>query len=386
MNKIEKNMAQTISELEKERADVLKAIDMQAQQMSSKHPADKIDDKKEHSLNDWLNAAEEVMPTQPRKRTNTANQKKQSQPVSKLKPNKASFFGVVIMLSLLLTVLGVLYIAYTSIHNELQKVLANNEKTMKQVESMQIAMTDLQKSVASGGQTATFTALQKKVSVLENEINLLKANATDPKGSVIPSSQGLKTPEKESSLNIVQLDRKLQTYTQEINQKLELIMQRLSIKPIESKKVPSVKQKPAELSINMPKEPQIVEPKVKPLNTPVVSLVKKLPEPTAPKISNHPIKHDSAEVKWLMSQPSNHYTMQLASMPERFLLKKIQNSKRYPDAKILPQIRDGKTQYILVTGSYANRKAADADARHYQATYKISPWVRKIKDLKAKIK
>jgi len=61
-------MAQTISELEKERAELLKAIESQAQQMSSSRPLGEKD-QKEHTLNDWLLAAEEVMPSTPKRPT-----------------------------------------------------------------------------------------------------------------------------------------------------------------------------------------------------------------------------------------------------------------------------------------------------------------------------
>ncbi len=132
-------MAQTISELEKERAELLKAIESQAQQMSSSRQS-RDTHTSEHTLNDWLNAAEEVMPSTPKRPTSSNNTQA---PKSK---NKASFFGVVIMLSLLLTILGVVYIAYTSIHNELQKVLAVKEDSMREVTLLKESVAELQKS------------------------------------------------------------------------------------------------------------------------------------------------------------------------------------------------------------------------------------------------
>jgi len=394
-------MAQTISELEKERAEVLKAIEMQAKQMSTKSSATSTSDAPEHSLNDWLNAAEEVMPTPPRKKSTNTQQKSQSQPVTKTKPNKASFFGVVIMLSLLLTVLGVIYIAYTSIHNELQKVLANNETAMKEIKAMQSTVAMLSKSVASGGQVEAFTELQKKVGALEIQLNELKAKqlaleshtvvavpATTKRSnkmmtSIIPQENTLSISEIDTAL-----DKRLKVYTQQINQKLELIMQHLQIQvPVKTLVIQAKKPKVAdEVSIAQPKVPQVTEPKVKPLNKPVVELVKKTSTPKPIQVPEQPKKSYTADVKWVMAQPDKSYTLQLASMPDKYSLKKIIASKHYPETKILPQTRNGgKKLYILVAGTYPSKKAADQAARHYQSAYKVSPWVRKIKDLKAKI-
>ncbi|MBD3755047.1 MAG: hypothetical protein IE937_05310, partial [Gammaproteobacteria bacterium] len=61
-------MAQTIADLEKERAELLKAIESQAQQISST----RADDAQGHSLSDWLNAAEEIMPNTTRTASKTA--------------------------------------------------------------------------------------------------------------------------------------------------------------------------------------------------------------------------------------------------------------------------------------------------------------------------
>ncbi|MEA3404531.1 MAG: hypothetical protein U9R28_02190, partial [Pseudomonadota bacterium] len=131
-------MAQTISELEKERAELLKAIENQAQHISTKRSSE--DDLDGHTLKDWLNAAEEVMPTRPvpgkSKSQDSVSSATTSNPKTASANGKASFFGVIILLSLLLTILGVLYIAYNTINKELQEVKEVKENS--QTETFQL--------------------------------------------------------------------------------------------------------------------------------------------------------------------------------------------------------------------------------------------------------
>lgn len=397
-------MAQTVSELEKERAQLLEAIESQAQTMSTKRSSN--EEAVEHTLNDWLNAAEEIMPAK-----KTARRQKSSATSSaplKSKNNKASFFGVIIMLSLLLTVLGVLYIAYTSIHNELQKVLEGNTAAMQEVKSIQDTVTRLEESVASGGQGDLFVSLQERVAQLESEISALKAQQVALESS---ASQKQTTKTSPNASNIAaalnvdpkklvtseELDRKLNNYTQQINEKLEKIMLRLSI-PAQAKAEPSSKMPetenaavssllpiPEQPTMELP-EPTVVAPSVKPLNQPVVRLVAESKQPKVPAAPAAPLKNYSPEVKWLMQEPSLNHTLQLASMSERSALQSMIDKKGLSGAKIIPQERNGKTQYVLISGSYADRKEAEAAARTYQSQHKISPWIRKIKDLSSKVK
>ncbi|MDX1796554.1 MAG: hypothetical protein R3219_07495, partial [Hydrogenovibrio sp.] len=170
-------MAQTISELEKERAELLKAIEDQAQSMSSSR-AGGPDSTPEHTLKDWLNAAEEVMPNRPRNRTNPEPQP-QAKPET-AKNNRASFFGVIIMLSLLLTILGVVYIAYTSIHNELKSVMAIKDSSSQDIQQLKASIAKLEKATAANGKGELFTQLQNRVASIETEIKQLKQSMAVP--------------------------------------------------------------------------------------------------------------------------------------------------------------------------------------------------------------
>ncbi|MBD3611603.1 MAG: SPOR domain-containing protein [Hydrogenovibrio crunogenus] len=382
-------MAQTISELEKERAELLKAIESQAQQMSSSRPLGEKD-QKEHTLNDWLHAAEEVMPSTPKRPT---QQSSAPQPTKKTKGNNASFFGVVIMLSLLLTILGVVYIAYTSIHNELQKVLAVKEDSMKEVKMLKETVSELQKSVASGGQGQLFTQLQKRVEALEAEITTLKAQQLTLDNKVVQQATSKNTatalPEELPS-NVVTtevLESKLKEYTQGIDHKLETILKYLNLSEedkAETAAKVSVFTKPED-DVTEPTIKEPTQPKVKPLDQPVVRLVQKVEKPTTPE-PKAPLENYTSDVKWLMEEPAFNYTLQLASMPERDSIEKMIEQKGLQGAKIIPLERKGEPYYVLLTGSYASRSEADKAARTYKTNFGISPWVRKIKDLSRKLK
>ncbi|MDQ7031998.1 MAG: hypothetical protein Q9M37_04675, partial [Desulfonauticus sp.] len=150
-------MSLTISELEAERAKILEEIENKAQKFSG-------DSKQVEppSLKSWLNAAEEVMPaskSEQKMRTNTKTQPNYQSQVLKPPRNKAPFFGVLIVLTLLLTLLGVLYIAYSNLHKELQRVLVANEQSSAQIQEIQTDMTTLQQSIATGGKVELFISL-----------------------------------------------------------------------------------------------------------------------------------------------------------------------------------------------------------------------------------
>lgn len=401
-------MAQTIKELEKERAEILDAIESQAQNMSQKGSPP------EHNLKDWLNAAEEIMPAKKSSRQKTPLES--SSPVRKKdKTSKSSFFGVIIMLSLLLTVLGVLYIAYTSIHNELQKVLAANAISQENVESIKETVVNLEKSIASGGQGELFKSLQAKVAHLEAEVNdlktqqiILKSSTDKITGEQIKVVSGvasqLKTSEDNLELNKLvtseELDRKLANHAQQINDKLEEIIQHLNILPatepvkqVQAVKVPKeTPPKEAFENISLPKAPKlkIQEPKIQEplgrLNQPAISLVQRSKPLVQPELPKPPLLISSPEIDWIINEPAVNFTLQLASMPSRAGIQKVKDQKGLVNAKIIPQERNGRTQYVLVLGSFTDRHAADVSAKNFQTEYKISPWVRRVQDLKARIK
>ena len=389
-------MSLTISELEAERAKILEEIENKAQKFSgdSQKP-------EQASLKSWLNAAEEVMPaTKSEKTMKTKAKSNYQSQVFKPPRNKVPFFGVLIILTLLLTLLGVLYIAYSSLHKELQNVLQAHEKSTVQMKALQEEMTVLQKSIATGGKVELFIALEDKIFSLEAQILALKKQVETP---VIASVNNIETP---SSSNIAVapitnsakpgdklvtesvLDKSLKRYTESlekrIDQKLEVILSYLTENQlVEGRNIFSADQEEVNTP-GIPKEPTV---KVPVIQQPLVQLVKPIQKPSTPKLAETsvPIKHYSADVKWLMSEPKMHYTLQLASMPEAHSLQQIINKHQLKEGRILPQTRKGITNYVLITGSFSDRALANELAKKIKTESGISPWVRKIKDLTSRI-
>lgn len=381
-------MAQTISELEKERAELLKVIESKAQNMSSSR-SDTTEGQPEHTLNDWLNAAEEVMPT--RSSRNTSSPQTASSP-ARSKPNKASFFGVIIMLSLFLTILGVVFIAYTNISSELQNALALNEETRKELAEVKQSLADIQAASAASGQGDLFVELQQKVVSLEAQLLALKSQQVQSSTNTnSPSENSMTQPVAIEQLpaNVVTtevLEQKLQEYTKGIDQKLETILSYLNNEKQSPVKLKSQSEPVKQAAVKVA-EPTVTEPeapKVKPMDQPVVRLVKKV---TPPKVAEptQPLENYTADVKWLVEEPAFNYTLQLASMSERNSVEKMIEQKNLQGARIIPLKRNGEPYYVLLTGSYESRSEADKAAQSYKANFGISPWVRKIKDLSNKL-
>lgn len=194
-------MSLTISELEEERAKILNEIESKAKKLSTSGSTED----ESLSLNDWLTAAEDVMPEKNQPNPTPKYSKKMIS-TSNIQ-NKTSFFGVVIMLTLFLTILGVIYIAYTSIHKELQNVLAVKEKHIEQMQQLQTDMQALQESVASGGKSALFSQLEAKVASLELQVTELKEQVISQKPTLATVSndsglenKGVKTNESASDI------------------------------------------------------------------------------------------------------------------------------------------------------------------------------------------
>ena len=390
-------MSLTISELEAERAKILEEIENKAQKFSgnTKKP-------EQASLKSWLNAAEEVMPATKPEKTMKAKSNYQSQ-VFKPPRNKVPFFGVFIVLTLLLTLLGVIYIAYSSLHKELQNVLQAHEKSTVQMKAIQDEMTVLQKSIATGGKVELFVSLEDKIFALEAQVSALKSQietqTTTPNNTVAnnmdiqPSSTAAvasmtnNLEQKDKLVTESVLDKSLKRYTESlekrIDQKLEAILSYLAEnKQAEGGEVFSVNKEVS--APTTPKEPAV---KVPVIQQPLVQFVKPIEKPTAPKLAETPapIKHYSTDVKWLMNEPKMHYTLQLASMPEAHSLQQIINKHQLKEVKILPQTRNDVTNYVLITGSFSNRILANELAKKIKSESGISPWVRKIKDLTSRI-
>ena len=293
-------MSLTISELEEQRAKILEEIESKAGKISTSNPSNDGTP----SLNDWLNAAETIMPERPKTTGQQMNQKSNysNKLLSKNKSNnKASFFGVVIMLTLFLTILGVLYIAYSSIHKELQNVLIVKDENVEQMKLLQADMKSLQQAVTTGGKTELFNELELKVIALQAEVNELKSIITNSSLNNVSlmtnNSEAIETDGSEPSpgLDISNkivteaiLDQKLKSYTKQlenkIDDKLEKILQHLTNNK-EVKNLPGLV-----VSDNIQEVDETETPTVETVKTPVVEepIVKLVSETTKPKAPEAP--------------------------------------------------------------------------------------------------
>ncbi|MDX1352554.1 MAG: SPOR domain-containing protein [Thiomicrorhabdus sp.] len=398
-------MSLTISELEEQRAKILEEIESKAGKISSSNPSSEGTP----SLNDWLNAAEKVMPEKPQNAHQQATHKTSysNKLLSNSKANnKTSFFGVVIMLTLFLTILGVLYIAYSSIHKELQNVLVIKDENVEQMKMLQADMKSLQQAVTSGGKTELFNELELKVIALQTEVNELKGiiakqsitgetnnqqNSNLAEVSPDVSSPVLKLIKDASSDKVVTeavLDQKLKSYTQQlenkIDRKLEKILQHLTSGKA-SENLPGLVTSPDDATQTEQETATVETVKTPTVEEPVLKVVNDIVKPQAPQAPAAPIVSASSDVTWLLAQPKAHYTLQLASMPSEEAVRKIIESKQLKETKVIPQTRNKATNYILVTGSFATRNEADALAKKIKSQFGISAWIRQVKDLTGRV-
>ena len=403
-------MSLTISELEAERAKILEEIENKAQKFSG--DATRAE---QPSLKSWLNAAEEIMPaSKPDRKMKT---KPKAQPKSNyqsqvFKPprSKAPFFGGLIVLTLMLTLLGVIYIAYNSIYKELQSVLSAHEKSVAQMQTIQEDMVALQKNIATGGKVELFVALEDKIFSLESQVLALKTQvdklAVSPtthennvQSSVVSEgadalseSAPVSSLAEDKLVTASVLNQSLKRYTEKlearIDQKLEAILNHLTQLQQGGEKISNSTSQSHPVTTPVAptvKTPSISELKKPVIEQPLIRLVQSIESPKSPAEVKAPLKHYSADVKWLTNEPVQHYTLQLASMPEAHSLKEIVDKKQLQDVRIVPQTRNGVTNYVLIMGSFADRKQANELAKKIKAESGISPWIRKVKDLSSRL-
>jgi hypothetical protein len=379
-------MAQTISELEKERAKLLEAIEAQANQLSMQR-GQTTNEARPHTLNDWLNAAEQVVPakkepklsydedysalTKPRNAPQSSrpsfnpqdfaepevslsqegrlsaqdpNKKKNAHNPQQAKhAQKASFFGVVIMLSLLLTMLGVLYVAYNAIQTDIKKIMAVHTETLDGMTELQLEVLALKEQLEKGGDSLVFDQLidridQQQLQLTDLNQALAQATQTLPTNAIRELQQNL--------------ERQMET-------RLQGMLTQLALSTSEQQRV-----EPAAIA-----EPEPIVPRIE---QKVVRLVE----------AKAPVDPD---VNWLKQQPADHFVLQLASMPERSGIEQVIADKRIQNGRIIPQIRDGRQSFLLVVGSHAQRAQANQMAIDIKDNAGISPWIRRVRDLSNRV-
>lgn len=364
-------MAQTISELEQERAKLLEAIEAQASQISTKRSpssGSSSNEARPHTLNDWLNAAEQVMPVSQNASSSHSRDasRQQSRPASNKPPmntpnNKVSFFGVIIMLSLLLTVIGVVYIAYTTVQKDLQQMSNLHNETLETMVQLQEDMIALRDTVEQGGNSDAFETVMARLDQYEQELSGLKnlqANMQNQRPRLNPNA-----------LNDV-----TQTLERQMESRLQGLVDQLkrSGVALETSTSNGSQTTHNDMSVN---EPTVAEPKAPSVPRAEERLVRLVESKST----------SSNGVNWLKQQTPEHYVLQLASMQERAGIEKVIADKNIRNAQIIPQVRDGKQSFVLVVGSYSQRTEANQASIQIKDDTNISPWIRRVRDLSGRV-
>ncbi len=387
-------MPKTISELEAQRAKILQEIESKAGNLSSGSG-----DKKP-SLNDWLNAAEEVMPeTDQGSTAENANYSTKLLKTSHSNTSSTPFFTVIIILTLFLTLVGLMYIGYMTLNNELKSAVSYKEQSTQQINELQEGMTSLQQSLATGGKSELFVQMESEVATLKAKITELEAKLAEQtaKGSSdsLPTAKAGADSNKDSAQLITEsvLEGKLKLYNDQLEKNLDDKIQKV-IQELNGseKKTASLTSELAAIkesasaekvdSVDVPTVKTAVSPRVE---EPKIATVDKVDQPAQPKIPEAPKAMMTADVKWLIEQPKKNYILQLASMPTEESVKQVMQKKGIDDGKIIPQVRNAVVSYILVVGSLKEKTQAQKLAKEIKNKTGISPWIRQIEDISRRV-
>jgi len=409
-------MPKTISELEAQRAKILQEIESKAGNISSHSGSES-----NPSLNDWLNAAEEVMPESDKNAPQATGAGYSSKLLKTSHSNTAStpFFGIIILFTLFLTLVGIIYIAYSTINKDLSNVVTYKEQSTQQINELQTGIESIQKSMATGGKTELFTAMEQEVAELKKEVAFLKAQVADLEAKLdqkasstevisenkneVTAAQTVTASEKQSlasskSGQVVTeavLDQKLKLYYQQLESKIDQKIEKVLLHLNGGKGTDQTGKTDVISQASMPetaiaaptvetvKTPEIAEPELKVTEVAQAPVIE---EPAAPAVPDAPKATLTEDSVWLLDQPKKNYTLQLASMPSEASIKRIKEKQNLNDAKIITQTKENASNYILVTGSIKSKTEAQKLAKEIKAKTGISPWVRQIEDIARRVK
>ena len=334
-------------------------------------------------------------------------------------PNKLVVIGVILMLGLLATVLAVMFIGYNSLQKQIREVVDAKNDTQEQVFALQEEVIKLQNQTGlseSAGQR--FELIEQQLTQQNKQIERILLQLKEQK-TLSGNANAAQIESGSLLLSEAMLDQKLQKFSEklayQIEQKIDLklagIIQRLE-KQEENNTIVGSTKISTPVKINQEDEGAVViepaEPDLPMVPTQTLANTRAATIPLEPETGTTkaeqklltlaqpsretkfekpvPIDPDFPEdVKWLLGEPSMHYTMQLASMPSKASLEKMKRDLRLTEARIIPQNYKGKVNYILVLDSLISRAAASSEAKKVKETLGISPWVRRISDVSKKI-
>lgn len=436
-------MSKSISQLaEQERAKLLEAIEAQANRISSKRDPDQTD----ISLSDWLSAAEKVIPnpkepTNPAAKAYQANAKddqlfanksepswdelfeqeprlttRQDAPARNLnhktpsasptsgkirrtsKPNPAKtgpYFGVVVMLSLLLAMTGILYLAYMLVTEEfkrLETLVLDQEAQISQLETLVI---DTQMLLEQHEDAPIVVSLMQRVTELEAAQTAVNRNSNSASQVLPEQIEALAAAQRNLEQQLEQaITRQAQNPStdiisqleQQILQRLQQSSESLNLRPLPITEPERVNESSSSqptitppTAPSAPTEPSITSPVIQP----DVAVVEDLADASAQTGQTARIGEDIA---WLEQQTGQHFVIQLAAMAQPERLEQIIRQHNLTDVRILPQVRNGQTRYILVNGTYSQRSNAAEQANRFREQTGITPWIRRVNDINGSVR
>ena len=87
---------------------------------------------------------------------------------------------------------------------------------------------------------------------------------------------------------------------------------------------------------------------------------------------------------WVLAQPKQHFTLQLAVFGSLSAAQKFRTDNPLPDGvAIAPLSKDKAGQFVVLSGSYSTRTAADQAKARYR---RLKPWVRPFQDVQTALK
>lgn len=398
------------SDFERERQRILAEIEARARKNGG-----------ELTLQDWLKAAEEVMPDEDKRLKLNLKQFEQSQQVeNKLNlaeddvvvklsstpplrsaqdnsPHTAQtqgkqtmehetapsqkknfIFTSIVFGTLTVFLLALGGFAYLHVQKEITALNTSLQQVQKQLGELNVKLETLEKQQVTGGDSAAFDALLARLAKLEQRI--------EQKPAALPMEQVSDQIKSElTDSNVITeavLDAKLDQFSKRIEQAIDkrFITILAQLKHLNAARTaPSENTAPAAAAPKQEETAAIAAPTA-PV-PPKVDALQVVPSPETQPISSGAPKLNGDE-QWLAAVANGHYVLQLASVLDRKSLERLKQQKGLTDARIVRQKRGGQTFYVLVLGDYPDRTEAKAAAQHIRSTTGINPWVRPAKDLK----
>ncbi|WP_294948397.1 SPOR domain-containing protein [Sulfurivirga sp.] len=284
-----------------------------------------------------------------------------------------SLIGVTLMA----LTLGAGGLAWLDLKRQVEAVTAVNTQLRQQVADLKMKVDTLEKQMATGGDSARFDALVERVARLEQNGGVAAAPVSSPSSDQVREQVQAEL----NNANVITeavLDAKLAQLSQRIEQVIDkrftaILTQIKSLRTLETQRTGETVAPP-----DQKKVPE--EDREKPEKS------EGIPAPVPPKTPDVKLKAAApgeltASEQWLRAQPGGAWLLQLASVLDRGSLVKLRQRKKLNDARIVRQQRIGRTFYVLVQGIYPDRETAQSAADEIRKRTGINPWVRRVRAL-----